>query len=251
MKRLVDFHPLLFVLTVLAAVAPHSTPAANAAPPGKGHFVLVGGGNISREMSEEFVRLAGGKRARIVVIPSATPWASPRAATARWLALGAETTAIHVTTKKEASDPKLYTCLNDATGVWMGGGDQGLLADLFAGTPLSDKLRAVLTRGGVVGGFSAGASVVTKVMVLGRGESQGFGLLEDLIIDQHFSQRRRLDRLRRLVDKHPDKIGYGIDESTALIISEGLVRVIGDGAVTRCTGREQPIRLTKNGLVYP
>jgi cyanophycinase len=202
-------------------------------------------------MSEEFVRLAGGKRARIVVIPSATPWASPRAAAARWRALGVETTVLHVRSKKEASDAKLYSCLDNATGVWIGGGDQGLLANLFAGTPLSEKLKAILARGGAVGGFSAGASIVTKVMVLGRGESEGFGLLEDLIIDQHFTQRKRLDRLNRLIDKHPNMVGYGIDESTALVISEGVVRVLGDGAVTRCRGKEQPVRLTKNGPGSP
>jgi cyanophycinase len=202
-------------------------------------------------MSEEFLRLAGGKKARIVVIPSATPWASGRAASNRWRALGAETSVLHVKSKQEAADPKLYTSLDNATGVWFGGGDQGLLADLFAGTPLVEKLKAILTRGGAVGGFSAGASVVTKVMVRGRGESEGFGLLEDLIIDQHFTQRKRLGRLERLIDKHPKMVGYGIDESTALILSEGVIRVLGDGAVTRCKVKEQPIRLTKNGPASP
>jgi cyanophycinase len=158
---------------------------------------------------------------------------------------------LHVKTRKEATDRKLYECLDNATGVWFGGGDQGLLADLFDGTPLVGKLKAILTRGGAVGGFSAGASVVTKVMVLGRGESEGFGLLDDLIVDQHFTQRKRLDRLKKLIDKHPTLVGYGIDESTALVISEGVIRVMGQGAVTRCTGKEQPVRLTKNGLVYP
>src|SRR5205807_2533054 len=103
--------------------------------------------------------------------------------------------------------------------VWIGGGKQSRLMYLFAGTPLAAKLRAVLARGGVVGGTSAGASVVSRVMVIGSGEGRGLGLLDRLIIDQHFSQRHRLERLKRLIEKYPDQVGYGIDERTALEIS--------------------------------
>src|SRR6185369_1772066 len=183
----------------------------------KGHFVLVGGGGLGPDICQEFVRLAGGKDAKIVVIPSASGYARPSRCASLWQAYGARVAVLHAANRNAAADAKLYHCIDRATGVWIGGGNQGRLMYLFEGTPLADKLKALLARGGVIGGTSAGASVVTSVMVWGRGEGRGLGLLDKYIVDQHFSQRGRYGRLKRLVERHGEMVGFGIDERTALI----------------------------------
>jgi cyanophycinase len=225
MKRLTQALALWFISGTLVAKTYAAAP--------KGHFLLVGGGKVGPEVRREFIRLAGGKNARIVVIPSASNTARPAAAAAVWQGFHTRVAVLHAGDRQAAADPHLYSCLDRATGVWIGGGKQSRLVYLFGETPLADKLRAVLARGGVVGGTSAGASVVTRVMVLRNAEGHGLGLLEDYIIDQHFSQRHRLARLKKLIEKYKDKTGYGIDEGTALVISGDSVKVIGPGTVTR------------------
>ena len=104
---------------------------------------------------------------------------------------------------------------------------------LFGGTPLAHKLQALLARGGVVGGTSAGAAVMSRVMVLRNRESRGLGLLDDCIIDTHLSQRKRSARLCKLLEKHKGLTGYGIDEKTALVLSGQSIKIMGIGKVTR------------------
>jgi cyanophycinase len=222
------------------------------APAGAGgHFVLVGGGILPRDIGREFVRLAGGKDARIVIIPSASLRDSPEANVRRWRqVLGASITVLHARTRKEAARAELYKCLDRATGVWIGGGDQCRLTELFAGTVLTDKLRSVLARGGVVGGTSAGASVVSRVMVNGKDEARGFGLLNGCVIDQHFTQRKRYERLKRIIDKHSKLTGFGIDANTALVISGKDYRVIGTGTVTRYAHGRKTV-LPRRGPLSP
>jgi cyanophycinase len=222
------------------------------APAGAGgHFVLVGGGILPLDSGREFVRLAGGKDARIVVIPSASLRANPEANVRRWRRiLGVSITVLHARTTREAAQADLYKCLDKATGVWMGGGDQCRLTQLFAGTVLTEKLRSVLARGGVVGGTSAGASVVTRVMVNGTGVARGFGLLDGCVIDQHFTQRKRYERLKRIIDEHPKLTGFGIDVNTALVISGKDYRVIGSGTVTRYANGRNEV-LPRRGALFP
>jgi cyanophycinase len=213
--------------------------------------VLVGGGLLPPDSGKEFVRLAGGKDARIVVIPSASLRANPEANVRRWQKiLGVSVTVLHARTPKEAARADLYKCLDKATGVWIGGGDQCRLTELFDGTVLADKLRSVLARGGVVGGTSAGASVVTRVMVNGKGVARGFGLLDGCVIDQHFTQRQRHERLKRIIDKHPKLTGFGIDANTALVISGKGYRVVGSGTVTRYTNGRKEV-LPRRGPLFP
>src|SRR5437016_6101379 len=147
----------------------------------KGQFVLVGGGRTGVEIRGEFIRLAGGKNACIVVIPSASDDPRPASAGSPWRSYSASVTVLHVTDRAAAAEAKLYACLDQATGVWIGGGRQSHFMHLFAGTPLAGKLKAVLSRGGVIGWTSAGAAVVSGVMVLGTSESRGLGLLAGCI----------------------------------------------------------------------
>ena len=125
----------------------------------------------------------------------------------------------------------------------MPGGYQGRLADLYGGTRVEFALRQVLERGGVVGGTSAGAAVLSRLMIL-QGSSnelslgRGFGLLEQAVVDQHFSQRDRHARLLRVLDEHPGLVGLGIDEDTALVVQANHLRVLGESHVTVCLPAE-------------
>jgi cyanophycinase len=212
--------------------------------------LLVGGGALTRAIAQEFIRLAGGKKARIVVIPSASRRARPVFSVRRWQRFGVRVTVLHARDRKEAARSELYKCLEGATGVWIGGGDQGRLTYLFARTVLADKLKAILARGGVVGGTSAGAAVVTNLMVRGRGTERGFGLLDGCVVDTHFTQRKRYDRLKRIIDGHPKLIGLGIDVNTALVILGKNYRLFGSGTVTRYANGRKTV-LPKQGRLAP
>ncbi len=130
--------------------------------------------------------------------------------------------------------------LREATGVWIGGGKQQFLTDAYLGTEVERQLKALLERGGVIGGTSAGAAVMTRVMInSGRTEAklgQGFDFLPGAVVDQHFLKRNRLPRLLGVLRKHPDLIGLGIDEQTALVVDVRgkRIHVIGNSYVVAC-----------------
>jgi cyanophycinase len=130
-----------------------------------------------------------------------------------------------------ADNPSFCAPLREATGVWLSGGDQSRLIALYGGTAVERELAAVLRRGGVIGGTSAGASAVTKVMMAAGGKAaKGFGLLDHIVIDQHFNTRPwRMTRLTNLLHTHPDQFGIGIDERTAIVIRGGDVSIMGIG----------------------
>jgi cyanophycinase len=138
--------------------------------------------------------------------------------------------------------------LRQATGVWISGGDQSRLTALYGGTRVERELAKVLRRGGVVGGTSAGASVVSAVMMAGEGKTgQGFGLLADAIVDQHFSNRHRLPRLLGILKTHPGQLGIGIDEQTAVVIRGKEVTVLGNATVTVANGPYPCMRVYRAG----
>ena len=149
-------------------------------------------------------------------------------------------TRLHTRSRDEANDPEFCRPLADATGVWIGGGKQLALTNAYLGTEVERQLKALLDRGGVIGGTSAGAAVMTRVMIAsGRTEavlSRGFDLLPGAVIDQHFLKRNCARRLLGVVASHRDLIGFGIDEGTTLVISPrtGRLRVLGDSYVLAC-----------------
>jgi len=204
-----------------------------------GTLIIAGGGNLPPEIPNRFCELAGGTRARLVVIPSydATPkeerdlireWKSRRLA------------SVHVSRARSRGDEascELVSKLKNATGVWFTGGEQSIPATYYPGTEVEDELWELLDRGGVIGGTSAGAAIMSRIMIEeGRTEAktrQGLDLLRGAVIDQHFMHRNRLTRLRGVLDQHPSAIGVGIDEGTALVVKvkSGRLNVIGSSYV--------------------
>src|SRR5262249_30372801 len=133
-----------------------------------GTLIIVGGGNTPQEAKDEFLRLAGGPKARIVLVPSAYDYGGADVASRRYVGwLGeAQSCAVVDTNALTAEQSKEFElALDGATGAWIGGGSQSRLMGIYGHTRVEDALRRVLARGGVVGGTSAGAAVMSRVMI--------------------------------------------------------------------------------------
>ncbi|MCC6782920.1 MAG: cyanophycinase [Planctomycetes bacterium] len=232
-----------------ACAGPAATSCVGESPGGV--LWICGGGTLAPDVLAGFVSDAGGASARLVLIPGASRSADDADALerqlARWRARGiAEPMVLHTRSRAEADDEAFVAPLRQATAVWFGGGDQKRLAEVFAGTRVERELHALLARGGVIGGSSAGAAIQSKVMIAGGNpEPQigtGLDLLPGAIIDQHFRARQREARLVAAVRAHPECTGYGIDEGTALVVRGGVARVLGAGGVTvvQARGDDEP-----------
>jgi cyanophycinase len=245
----------LFYLTILF---PQPKPVFTQHKNG-GALVICGGGRIPAEVENRFVELAGGRDARIVVIPTAHPSADgPDAGKDLdvWKARGVSwVKLLHTRSRETANDPDFTQPLIDATGVWLGGGDQSRLTQAYVGTAVERALKGLLDRGGVVGGSSAGAAAMTRIMIAGgrnkANEGQGFDLLPGAVIDQHFMRRNRLSRLLDLLAHHPGLVGFGIDEGTALVVQGQRLSVVGASYVMACvpgpSGRPPRLEVLKRG----
>lgn len=219
-----------------------------------GSLFAIGGAEAKlrrRAVLRAFVAAAGGACARIAVVPSASSLGPEvvEVYQAVFTALGA---ASVVTARPEsraaAQDPALAATLDDATGVFMTGGNQLKLSGFIIGTPFADAIHAAYRRGAAVGGTSAGASILAEHMIaFGTGGSTpkqrmsqlsvGLGLLRGTVIDQHFEQRNRYGRLLSLVAQSPSLLGIGVDEDTAAVVRDGdQLEVVGRGAVTIVDG---------------
>jgi cyanophycinase len=231
-------------LTILAIASPPEPVVLARQSPRGGALVICGGGGMPEPVRDRFLELAGGRRARIVVIPTAHQLADgPNAAAVLepWREKGAASVQLfHTRSREAANDVEFVRPISEATGVWIGGGQQSWLTEAYLGTEVERQLKALLDRGGVIGGTSAGAAVMTRVMIA-RGRSkadvtQGFDFLPGAVVDQHFLKRNRLGRLLSVLTDHPDLIGLGIDERTALVVNvrSHLLNVIGDSYVVAC-----------------
>jgi cyanophycinase len=207
-----------------------------------GSLVIVGGGRLPPAVFDRFVELAGGKNAKVVIVPSAAP-ASERGPDPIEKALrtrGVEVRELDCATPTEVTAERLAV-LADATGIWFGGGRQWRLCDAFEGTPAIAAFHAVLARGGVIGGSSAGATIQGEFLVRGNplgnteerceGYDRGFGFLPGCAIDQHFLARNRTADLQQLITSLPQLIGLGIDEGTAIVVHGSEFEVLGDSKV--------------------
>ncbi|MEM9259767.1 MAG: cyanophycinase, partial [Bacteroidota bacterium] len=235
--------PLVFILlsnmsTTLVAQAALTT------GPTKGSLVIVGGGGAGEEILLKFIELAGGMEAKIVVIPTAAGRASytQDAGVAKALRqLGAKHVQVwHTDNPKLADEAKFTAPLEDAGGVWFGGGRQWRLVDAYAGTRAEKLFWEVLGRGGVIGGSSAGATIQGSYLARGDTKSnqimmgdheEGFGFIKNVAIDQHVLARNRQFDLFTILDKRPELLGIGLDEKTAIIVQGNTFTVMGSSYV--------------------
>ena len=229
----------------LVAAQP-APPVGRAAGPEHGSLVIVGGALRDDAILERFLSLAGGPEAPIVIIPTAG--GGPDHDYDRWYAgarrfrrLGAENlTVIHTYDREEADTEAFAAPIAEARGVWFPGGRQWRLVDAYAGTRTERELHALLARGGVIGGSSAGATIQGEY--LARGDTggntimmgdheEGFGFVRGVAIDQHLLVRNRHFDLLEIVAARPDLLGIGLDEDTAIVVRGNGFEVIGQGYV--------------------
>ncbi len=207
-----------------------------------GTLLIAGGGEMPPIVNQRFWELAGGKYGRLVIIPA---YEATREDTKRlkeeWRGWKfSSMRVIQAGNRDVADEPCFSDPISKATAVWFSGGEQSWLANLYAGTETETRLQELLDRGGVIGGTSAGAAVMTKVMIE-EGKStpklrRGLDLLKDSVVDQHFFRRNRIQRLAKTLRIEPSLIGFGVDEGTAMVIhvSSGRIGVLGKSYVMAC-----------------
>ena len=258
-------------LSVVPALAGGEPKAAEPTPRAAsndftGALVIVGGGGFPDDIRDRFLQLARdkqGKPGRLVVIPTASEKAdltgiSP--SLGYWQKQGlASVSQLHTLDRKKANDLSFVKPLTDATAAWLDGGDQERLAKAYHDTAVEKELRQLLARGGVIGGTSAGASIMSEIMITGgnpqgpASTGQGFGFLPNVVIDQHFQNRQRLNRLLGVLKKNPRCLGLGIDEETAVVVSGQSFTVLGKANVSLCLppidSEESSVTLLKSGEV--
>jgi len=217
----------------------------------KGKLVIVGGVQTT-EIVKKYVELAGGSNAKIIVIPNAgsDPVYWSEVQVKEFNDLGAQAQYL-LFTKETADDKSNLDKMDWANAVFFLGGDQSVLTHDMLGTKLLQKVFDIYNNGGVVGGSSAGAAVMSEVMITGnelvnkdssasfvtieRGNvevKKGFGFLKNVIVDQHFLKRKRHNRTISALIEHPDLFGIAIDESTAIIVyPDETFEVIGSNQV--------------------
>lgn len=235
-----------------------STTAHASSGPAKGTLIITGGDQETA--LKEFVTLAGGPDANIVYIPTASSSIRlPSGIIWEWLytdELPANTpefkaelckmfgiksiTILHTRNRKTANSEEFVKPLRTAQGVWISGGNAGRLAQAYLDTLTQRELEAVLQRGGVVGGNSAGAIIQgsytirgnpDKPVLMAKGSERGFGFLTDVAINPHLSEAMRQNELVTIIDAHPKLLGIGIDEKAAIVVTGDHFQVIGNGRV--------------------
>lgn len=246
-------------LLVLAASGAVEVEAQEVGPR-NGSLVIVGGAMRSPEIANRFVQLAGGTDARIVVIPTAGGAESygPSFGGVRpFQAAGVEhLTVRHTNDRDEANSDAFVDAIREATGVWFTGGRQWRLVDSYMGTRTEEELWALLDRGGVIGGSSAGATIqgsylargdtATNTIMMGSHE-EGMGFLRNTAIDQHLLYRNRQFDLLEIIEARPELLGIGIDENTAIVVQGDRFEVIGASYVAIYDNRST---LDSGGLFY-
>ncbi|MGE0884365.1 MAG: cyanophycinase [Blastocatellales bacterium] len=242
-----------FVALLTCLIAIVASADSNDVPklgPAKGSLVVVGGGKIPLSISNRFIELAGGRDAKFVYIPTASDDQGLQRQTGdespKLFGLK-NVTVLHTRDRKLADTESFTAPLREATGVWFGGGRQWRLVDSYADTLTLKEIRKVLERGGVIGGSSAGASIQASYLVRGaregneimmaKGYETGFGFLRQSAIDQHINTRHREKHLAEVIAAHPELLGIGIDESTAIVVQGDRFEVIGAGQVAITDGK--------------
>ncbi|MFQ6103895.1 MAG: cyanophycinase [Candidatus Glassbacteria bacterium] len=215
----------------------------------RGFIVPIGGGEEklrTKLILSRFVEICGGRKARIVIIPTAS---SREDTGSRYESLFRETgvreaISLPFESRSDCEREDWLETLARADGVFLSGGNQLRLSTNIGGSPVGRILRERNALGQHVAGTSAGAAFLSEHMIAFGDEgptpissmvtlAPGLGLTRRVIIDQHFRQRDRLGRLLAAISYNPRTIGVGLDEDTAAFIDpDDVIKVTGSGGVT-------------------
>lgn len=212
--------------------------------PSNGSLVIVGGAMKDPAIIERFLQLAGGKDAPIVMIPTAggrEEYGPYWSGLIQFKEVGATNlTVLHTTDRAVADSEEFVKPIQEARGVFFGGGRQWRLADSYLNTRTHEELFKLLERGGVIGGSSAGATIQGSYLVRGDSKTntvmmgdhvEGMGFLRNVGIDQHLLKRNRHFDMIDVIKKNPELLGIGLDENTAIVVRRDQFEVIGQSYV--------------------
>lgn len=212
----------------------------------KGTLIIIGGAEDKRgemRILKEVALRAGEGKILIITAASELPQLAWRDYHRAFKALGVHKTEhLHINQPEEVLSLDLKRIFHNVSVIFFSGGDQLKLTSKLGGTKIMDKITTIFRKGGTIAGTSAGAAIMGETMLVGHEKTEshkignwmmapGLGFVQNVIIDQHFAQRRRVGRLLRAVALHPGIMGIGIDEGTAIIVEKGFFRILGDNAV--------------------
>lgn len=250
-----------FILLLLSAVT-----GANAQE--KGKLFIIGGGTRSPELVEKMVSTAELKASDyIVVLPMAT--SEPEESIAyisEQISASSKhkITAFNFSRQQADHNQSWIDSVQNARLIYVTGGDQNKFMDVVRGTKLYDALHKAYQNGATIAGTSAGAAMMSQVMITGEQKedarsiqsvsldniitSTGMGFLKSAIIDQHFIIRSRYNRLISVLLDYPTHTLIGVDEGTAIVVHGQNVQVVGDSQVV-VMSKPKNIKVNKNKKV--
>lgn len=220
----------------------------------KGTLILIGGHEDKKDkrvILKEIARCVGSGKLVITTVASHEPEGIFSTYERIFRSLGVRHVyKLAIETREEAKSEAAVRILDDTSCIFFTGGDQLKITSQIGDTPVFSRLRELYETGSTIAGTSAGASVVCETMVVSgssdeshrlRGALQmapGLGLIQDVIVDQHFAERGRIGRLIGAVSQNPRNLGIGIDEDTAIVIKNRNFYVLGSGAVYTLDGTD-------------
>jgi cyanophycinase len=239
---------LAVLLLVMSAPRAYQDPPEYG--PAKGTLIIVGGGGMEGTgIVEKFIQLAGGPDKKFIIVPTAggnkNDDGTVRAyeesqIIGAWQKRGIKNVRmLHTHDPKVADGEAFVKDLKDADAVWFNGGRQWNIVDSYANTRTFAEFHKVLERGGVIGGSSAGATIQGQYLVRGDtsgpnvimteepNHQEGFKFLRRSAIDQHINARNRWDDLIPVIQKHPNLLGIGLSEGTAIVVTADRFEVLG------------------------
>ncbi|MDD8030687.1 MAG: cyanophycinase [Acidobacteriota bacterium] len=270
-KKLPTIKSLIGLILILVVFFSSSWPVLAQVRP-RGYLFIIGGGVRPESMMKRFVELATKSGSgRIVVLPmaSATPDETGRHLVEEFLQLGAKEAVYYNFNRREAEKYPNARLLAESGGIFFSGGVQSRITEAILDTPIHNMIKELYQKGAVIGGTSAGAAVMSELMITGdearkpeEGHefetiesgniivSRGLGLINSAVIDQHFATRKRHNRLISIIAGHPELLGIGIDESTAIIVyPDETFEVIGSKNVIVYDAKKSKIEVRRDKAI--
>ena len=236
----------------------------------KGKLFIIGGGSRPDFLVDRMIKEAGLKSGETVAIfPHASEEQDSSFYYAKQQFEKRNLKALDCAFKKdEKLSPSKLDSLKTAKLIYIGGGDQVRFMEIINSNPkVKNLLKSAYQNGKMIAGTSAGAAVMSEVMITGNQlkykdyentfdnieiknveTKQGLGFIKTAVIDQHFVVRSRYNRLLSLIIENPTYKGIGIDEGTAILVKNGSAEVVGRAQVIVFKNPKQSKKLNGDKL---
>ena len=218
-----------------------------------GHLFIIGGGEKTEALMKELLKVSGtGPADYVIILPmsSEDPDSSVIFAQEDFASVGIKNViGFNFTQNGPVPQSRIDSMMN-AKLIFITGGDQTRFMKIAGTGPINKAIHDAYKRGATIAGTSAGAAVMSKKMITGNNLkhpeyegkfptiepenieiAEGLGMVDNMIVDQHFIKRQRLNRLVSVVLENPDEVCVGIDESTAIVVTGNSFKVAGENQV--------------------